>query len=349
MQRWKGKNGINKKCSQTLAWGIYKYNADLFFTLIIKDRFRKCFWETPQTNHQCNKLYNLRISSVRSLSRVWLFVTPWITARQASLSITNSRSLLKLMPIELVMPSNFLILCHALLLVPPIPPSIRVFSNESTLCMKWPKNWSFSFNISLSNEHPGLISFRMDWLDLPAVQGTLKSLLQHRSSKASILQCSAFFRVQLSHPYMTTEKTIALTRWTLVGKVMSLLFNMLSRLVITFLPRSKCILISWLQSPSAMILEPKIKSANLSTVSPSISHEVMGPDAIILVFWILSFKPTYSLYSFTFIKRLFSCSSLSAIRVVSSAYLRLLIFLPSDVDSSLCFLQPCISHDVLCI
>ena len=158
------------------------------------------------------------------------------------------------------MPSSHLILCHPLLLLPPVSPSIRVFSNESTLCMRWPKYWSFSFSIIPSKGIPGLISFRMDWLDLLAVQGTLKSLLQHHSSKASILRCSAFFKVQLSHPYMTTGKTIALTRWTFVGKVMSLLFNTLSRLVITFLPRSKHLLISWLQSPSAVILEPeKIK------------------------------------------------------------------------------------------
>jgi hypothetical protein len=158
--------------------------------------------------------------------------------------------------IELVMPSSHLTLCRPLLLLPPIPPSIRIFSNESPLRMRWPKYWSFSFSISPFNEHPELISFRMDWLDLLAVQGTLKSLLQHHSSKASILQCSASFTVQLSHPYVTTGKTIALTRWTLVGKVMSLLFNLLSRLVITFLPRSKRLLISWLQSPSAVILEP---------------------------------------------------------------------------------------------
>ena len=183
------------------------------------------------------------------------------------------------------MPSSHLILCCSLLLLPPIPPSIRVFSNESTLRMRWPKYWSFSFSISPSNEHPGLISFRMDWLDLLAVQGILKSLLQHHSSKASILQCSAFFIVQFSHPYMTTGKTISLTRWNFVGKVMFLLLNMLSRLVITFLPRSKRLLISWLQSPSAVILEPKkIKSDTVSTVSPSISHEVMGPDAMIFIF-----------------------------------------------------------------
>ena len=167
-------------------------------------------------------------------------------ACQASLSITNFQNLFKLMSIESVMPSNHLILCCPLLLLPSILPRITVFSNELVLCIRWPVYWSFSFNISPSNEHSGLISFRMDWLDLLAVQGTLKSLLQHHSSKASVLQCSAFFIVQLSHPYMTTEKTIALTRWTFVDKVMSLLFNMLSRLVITFLPRSKHLLISWL-------------------------------------------------------------------------------------------------------
>ena len=221
---------------------------------------------------------------VQSLSHVWLFAIPWIAAPQASMSITNSRSLPKPMS-ESVMPSSHLILCHPLLLLPPIPPSIRVFSNESTLHLRWPKYWSFSFSISPSNEHPGLISFRMDWLDLLAVQDTLKSPLQHHSSKASILRHSAFFTVQLSHPYMTTGKTIALTRQTLVGKVISLLFNMLSTLVITFLPRSKCLLISWLQSPSAVILEPqKIKSDTVSTVSPSICHEVTGPGAMILVF-----------------------------------------------------------------
>ena len=177
------------------------------------------------------------------------------------------------------MPSSHLILGRPLLLLPPIPPSIRVFSNESTLRMRWPKYWSFSFSIIPSKEIPGLISFRTDWLDLLADQGTLKSLLQYHSSKASILQCSAFFTVQLSHPYMTTGETIALTRRTFVGKIMSLLLNMLSRLVTTFLPRSKRLLISWLQSPSAVILEPpKIKSDIVSTVSPSISHEVMGPD-----------------------------------------------------------------------
>ena len=189
------------------------------------------------------------------------------------------------MPVDLVKPSNHLILCCPLLLLPSIFPSIRVFSNESALHIWWPKYWSFSFNISPSNEHPGLISFRMDWLDLLSVQGTHKSLLQHHSSKASILWHSAFFIVQLSYLYMTTGKTIALTRWTFVGKVMSLLFNMLSRLVIAFLPRRKHFLISWLQSPSAVILEPpQIKSDTVSTVSSSISHEVMGPDTLIFIF-----------------------------------------------------------------
>ena len=188
---------------------------------------------------------------------------PMNHSSQASLSITNSRSSLKPTSIQSVTPSSHLILCRPLLLLPPIPPNIRVFSNESTLHMRWPKYCSFSFSISPSNEHPGLISLRMDWLDLLAVQGTLKSLLQHHSSKASILRCSAFFTLQLSHPYMTTGKIIALTRRTFVGKVMSLLFNMLSRLVITFLPRSKRLLISWLQSPSAVILElKKIKSSS---------------------------------------------------------------------------------------
>ena len=191
-------------------------------------------------------------SSVQSLNRVQLFATPWTVARQASLSITNSRSLLKLMSIESVMPSNHLTLCCPFLLSSSVFPSIRVFSSESVLHIRWPKYWSFSFSISPSNEYLGLISFRMDWLNLTAVQGTPKSLLQHHSSKASILQHSAFFMVLLSHPYITTGKT-ALTRWTFVGKVMSLLFNMLSRLVIAFFPRSKHLLISWLQSPSAVI------------------------------------------------------------------------------------------------
>ena len=181
--------------------------------------------------------------------------------------------------------SNHLILYCPLLLSPSIFPSIRVFSNESVLRIKWPKFWSFSFSISPSNEYSVLISFRMDWLGLLAVQRTLKSFLQHHSSKASLLRCSAFFIVQLSYPYMTTGKTIALIIWTVVDKVMSLLFNMLSRLVIAFLQRNKHLLISWLQSPSAVILEPKkIKSLSVSTVSPSICYEMVGPDAMILVF-----------------------------------------------------------------
>ena len=210
-----------------------------------------------------------RFSSVRSLSHVQLFAAPLASVCQASLSITNSWSLLKLMSIESVMPSNHLILCCLLLFLPSIFPSIGVFSNESALCIRWPKYWSFSFKISPSNEHSGLISFRMDWLDLLAVQGTLKHLLQHHNSKASVLQCSA------SNSHIHTqllEKNIALTRRTFVGQIMSLLFNMLSRLVITFLPSSKRLLISWLQSPSAVSLEPK--KIKFATVSPSIYHEV---------------------------------------------------------------------------
>ena len=232
-----------------------------------------------------------------SLSRVQLFVTPWTAARQASLSITNSQSFLKLLSIESVMPSNHFILCCPLLLQPPIFTSIRVFSSESVLCIRWPKYWSFSYGISPSNEYSGLISFRMDWLDLLAVQGTLKGLLQHHSSKASILWQSTFFIVQLSHPYMTTGKALALTKRTYVGKVMSVLFNVPSRLVIAFLPRSKCLLISWLQSPSAVILGPKkIMSVTVLIVSLSICHEVMWLNAMIFVFWMLSFKPAFSLF-----------------------------------------------------
>jgi len=207
-------------------------------------------------------------SSVQSLSHVQLFVTPWTAAHQASLSITNSLSLLKLMSIESVMPSHHLILCRPLLLPLSVFPSIRVFSSESVLPIRWPKYWSFSFNISPSKEYSGLISITIDRFNLLAVQGTLKSFPHHQSSKASILWCSAFFMVQLSHSYMTTGKTIALTRLTFVSKVMTLLFNKLSRLVIAFLPRSKYLLISWMQSPSAVILEPpKIKSVTVSTVS----------------------------------------------------------------------------------
>ena len=272
------------------------------------------------------------------------------------------------MSIESMIPSNHLILCCPLLLLPSIFPNIKVFSNESVLHIRWPEFWSFSFNISPSNEHPGLVSFRTDWLDLLAVQGTLKSLLQHHSSKASILWHSAFFIVQVSHPYMTTGKTIALTRWTTVGKVISLLLNMLSRLVIAFLPRSKQLLISWLQSPSAVILESKNKVCHCFHCFPTylpwsdgtkchdlcfLNVEFFFP--FIFISWRLitleycsgfchtltwishgftcfpcpdplfrlpHFKPTFSLSSFTFIKRLFSFSSLSAIRVVSSVCLR---------------------------
>ena len=225
-----------------------------------------------------------KLHSVHSLNPVLLFLTPWTAAWLASLSITNSRNPPKPMSIESMMPFNHVILCHPLFLLPSIFPRIRVFSNESALHLTWPQYWSFSFSISPSNEHPGLISFRMDWLYLLAVQGTINSLLQHHSSKASILWWSAFFTVQISHPYMTTGKTIALTTQTFAGKVMSLLLNMLSRLVITFLPRNKHLLISWLQSPSAVILEPpKIKPDTVSTVSPSISYEMMGPDAMILI------------------------------------------------------------------
>ena len=198
-----------------------------------------------------------QFSSVQLNSRVQLFVTPWTAARQASLSITNSRSPPKPITFESVMPSNHLILCRPLLFLPSIFPSIGVFSNESALCIRWPKYWSFSFNISFSNEHPELISFRMDWLALLSVQGTLKSLLQQHSSKASILWHSAFFTFQLSHLNMTTGKTMALARWTFVNKVTSLLFSILSRLVITFLPRSKHLLISWLHHHMQWFWRPK--------------------------------------------------------------------------------------------
>ena len=211
------------------------------------------------------------------------------------LSITNSWNLLKLMSITSVMPSNHVILCHPLFFLPSIFPSIRIFSNESVLHIRWPKYWNFSFSISPSNEHPGLISFRIDWLDLLAVQGTLKSLLQHHSSKASILgaQPSLWSNSHI-HTWLL-EKNIALTRWTFFGKVISLFFNMLSRLIIAFLPSSKRLLISWLRSPPAVIFgDPKIKSLTIPIVSPFICHEVMGPDAMILVFWMLSFKPAFS-------------------------------------------------------
>ena len=227
----------------------------------------------------------LGFSSVQLFSHVQLFETPWTAARQASLSITNSWSLLILMSIELVMPSNHLILCHPLLLLPSIFPSIRLFSIKSVLHIRCPKYWSFGFIISPSNEHSEWISFRIDWFGFLAVQETLKSITRHHSSKASVLRCLAFFMVQISSPCMTTGKTIALNVCTLVGKVMSLLFNMLSRFVIAFLPRSNHLLISWLHPPSAMILEPKkIKFVIVSIVYPSICHEVMGPAAMIFIF-----------------------------------------------------------------
>ena len=219
----------------------------------------------------------------QSLNHDQFFVTPWNEAQQASLSFIISQSLHKLMSIESVMPSNHLILPCSLLLLPSIFPSIRVFSSESVFHIRWPKYWNFS--ISPSSEYSGLVSIRIDWFDLLAVQGILKSLLQHRCSKASILRGSAFFMVQLSHLFMTTGEITALTVWTFVRKVMSLLFNVLSRCVIAFLPRRKCLLISWRLSLSAVILEPRnIKSVIVSTFSPSIYHEVMGLDTMILVF-----------------------------------------------------------------
>ena len=258
----------------------------------------------------------VQYSSVQWLSHVWLFATQWTAVWQAYMCITNSQSLLKLMAMESMMPSNQLILPCPLLLLPSISPRIRVFSNESVLHNRWPKYWSFSFSISPSSEYSGLIFFTMDWFDLLAVQGTLKSLLQHHSSKASNVHYLAFFIVQLSNPFMTTGKTIALTRWTFVDKVISLYFNMLSMLAIAFLPRSKCLLISSVQSPSAVIFGAQENKVTVSIVSPSICHEVMGLDAMILVFWMLSFKPTFSLSSFTFIRRLFSSSSCSPIWVL---------------------------------
>ena len=246
--------------------------------------------------------------------------------------------------------SNHLMFCCPLLLLPSILPTIGVFSNESVLHVRWWKYWSFSFSVSPSDEYSGLISFRMDWLDLLAVQETLKSPLQYHSSKASIIQHSAFFIVQLSHPYMTTGKKHCFDLMEFVSKIRSLHCDKLSRLVITFLLRNKRLLISWLQSPSAVILEPsKTKSVTVSTVSWSICHEVMGPDAMILVFWMLSFKPIFFTLlfhflffppSFIFIERLFSSSSLSAIRVVSSAYLRLLIFFPAILISACTSFSP---------
>ena len=329
---WRGRQGPDVAASQRPslgAWIYPEYNGDPW-RATFKQESNKTWLILKSNCSVCS--VEVQVScSVMSDS-----ATPWTAACQASPSITNSWSLLKLMSIKLVMPSNHLILCRPLLLSS-IFPSIRIFSNESVLRIRWPKYWSFSFSISPSNEHSGLISFRIDWFDLLAGQETLKSL-QHYSSKASILQhsvFSAFFMVQLSHPYMTTEKAIALTRRTFVSKVMSLLLNMLSRLVIAFLPRSKRLLISWLQSPSAVILEsPKIKSLTVSIVSPIYlpwSDETRCHDLSFLnvevFFWMLSFKPIFSLSFFTFTKRLFSSSLLSAIKVVSSVYLKLFTFL----------------------
>ena len=278
---------------------------------------------------------------------VQFFVTPWTAAWQASLSFTSSWGLLKLVSTDSVMPSNHLIFC--LLLLPSIFPSIRIFSNESVLHIKWLKYWCFSFSISTSNEYAGLIFLRFDWFDLLAVQGTVKSLLQHHCSKASIRQCSAFFMVQISYSYMTTGKTIALIILTFVSKLIALLFNMLSRFVIDFLPRSKHLLISWLQLPSTVILEPKkMKFVTVSLIFASICHEMMGQDLMIFIFWVLNLKPAFSLYSFTFNKGLFNFSLFSAIRVLSSAYLRLLLFLPVILIPA-CASSSLASHDVLCI
>ena len=250
----------NKSLTVTINYDIYLGYLLIFHILFQADGF--------------SELMSVQLSSVAQSVR--LFDTPWTAACQASLSITSFRSLLKLTSIESVMPSA-ISSCHPLLLLSLIPPSIRVFSNESVVLIRWPKIWSFSFSISPPSEYSGLISFRMDWMDLLAVQGTLKCLLQHHSLKALILGCSAFFMVQLSHPYVTPGKTVALTRWTFVGKTMSLLFNMLSQFVIAFLSKSKFLLILWLQSPSKVILEPKkMKFVTISTFSPSICHEVMG-------------------------------------------------------------------------
>ena len=270
------------------------------------------WWVPPAYTTQTDLrllVVSVQFSSVQLLSHVQLFVTPWIAARQASLSITNSRSSLKLTSIESVMPTSHLILCRPLLLLPSIFPSITVFSNESALRIRGPKYWSFSFSISPSGEHLGLISFRMDWLELFAVQGTLKHLLQHL-----------------------------------------LLFNMLSKVVITFLPRNKCLLISWLQSPSAVILEPpKIKSDTVSTVSLSIFHEVMGPDAMILVFWMLSFKPTFSTLLFHFHQEAFQFFFTFCHKGGVICISEVIDISPGNLDSSLCFFQSRVSHDVLCI
>ena len=315
-------------CEEQAIRGARQKNQEIQYT-----RQSVNVWKINTINKKISlieKSVILLISSVQSLSRIRLFATPWTAVRRPPCPSPTPRVHPNPCP-----SSQW---CH-----PAISSSVIPFSScphsfpaSGSFQMSQLSAWGGqSIGVSASTSVPPMntqdwsISFRMDLLDLLAVQGTLKSLLQHHSSKASILRHSAFFTVQLSQPYMTTGKTIALTRRTFVDKVMSLLLNMLSRLVITFLPRSKRLLISWLQSPSAVLLKPpKIQSA---TVSPSISHEVMELDAMILVFWMLSFKPTFSLSTFTFIKRLLSSSSLSAIRVVSSAYLRWLIFLPAAI------------------
>ena len=245
--------------------------------------------------------------------------------------------------------SNHLILCCPLLLLPSIFPSSRVFSNELTLCIRWPKYWSFSLSISPFSEYSGLISFKMVWFDLLAVQGTLKSLLQHHSSKGSILWHSAFYMVQLLHPYMTSGKTIALTLWIFASKVMSLLFNMLIRLATALLPRSKHLLIEWLQSPSAVILEPeKIKSVTVSTFSPFICHEVMGPDAMILLFCVFFTKEQFFHSALSLSSRgssVLHFLPLEGIICISE----IIDIFPSNLDTSLSFIQPGILHDVHCI
>ena len=262
-------------------------NSSLLQPLLLPEMF-----PLPGTARSCSKVswecIWLAVSLVQSLSHVQLFVTPCTAARQSSLSITSSWSLLRLMLSESVKPSNRLILCRPLLLLPSIFPSIRVFTYESVLCIRWPKYWSFNFSISPSNEYSGLISFRIDWWDLLAVQGTLESLLQHHSSKASILRHLAVFMVLLSHPYLTTGKTIALTRWTFISKTMSMLFNMLSRLVLAFFQGVRIFQfhgcshhLQWFWSPR------KIKYATVSIVSPPICHEVVGPDDMISGFWML--------------------------------------------------------------
>ena len=264
------------------------------------------FWVLQSSQQSMKRQWMYRqLSSISVISNNFQPYGTW----EAPLSITNFWSLLKVMSIKLVRLFNHLILCHPLLLPPSIFPNTRVFPNESVLCIRWTEYWSFSFSISPSNDYSGLILFSINNFDLFVAQGTLKSLLQHHSSKALIFQCSAFFIVQLSHPYMTTGKTIALTRWTFVSKLMSLLFNMLSRFVRAFLPRNKCLLVSWLQTPSAVILGTKeMKSLSVYIVFPPICHDVMGLDAMISVFWMLSFKPAFSLFSSTFIKRHFSFS-----------------------------------------